>query len=104
MKQTLFLLIGIAFAAAAETGPVPEVVVVHPSSGAVTQRLTLPGSLEPYERTTLFANVTGYLKTIAVDIGDTVTTGTVSRVFISWPRDVSSGRRRPSFSMTGFRW
>ncbi len=43
----------------------------------ISQRLTLPGSLEPYEKSSLYARVTGYLDEIRVDIGDIVTKGQV---------------------------
>jgi membrane fusion protein (multidrug efflux system) len=55
----------------------PVVVVATPQRGTIARSLTLPGDLVGYYQSTLYAKVTGYLKTIAVDKGDWVKTGQV---------------------------
>lgn len=41
----------------------------------LTQYVTLPAELQPYRKAVLYAKVSGYLKSIAVDIGDRVKEG-----------------------------
>ena len=48
--------------------------------GAVERTITLPGDLVGYYQSALYAKVTGYLKSIAVDKGDSVKTGEVLAV------------------------
>lgn len=55
----------------------PTVVVIEPKQRDMTQNILLPGSLEPYEKASLHAKVTGYLEEIRVDIGDPVRQGDV---------------------------
>ena len=55
----------------------PVVVVATPQRGTITRSLTLPGDLVGYYQSTLYAKVTGYLKTIPVDKGDWVKAGQV---------------------------
>ena len=38
----------------------------------IADRITLPGTVTPYEAVTLYAKVTGYLTSLSVDIGDHV--------------------------------
>src|SRR4051794_30380972 len=52
--------------------PVPEVVVISPRRGDIHRFVTLPGTLRANQEVTLHAKVAGYLKSIAVDKGDTV--------------------------------
>ena len=54
-----------------------DVQVVSPVRQAVTQTIELPVSVEALETTTLLSKVSGYLASIAVDIGDTVSQGQV---------------------------
>jgi len=73
MKAAGALLFGIAtlsFAAA----PV-EVKVTRPARGEIIRYVTLPGSIRANQQATLYAKVPGYLKSIAVDRGDTVKAG-----------------------------
>lgn len=58
----------------------PRVVVIRPQQGAVERTITLPGDLVGYYQSALYAKVTGYLKSIAVDKGDSVKTGEVLAV------------------------
>jgi membrane fusion protein (multidrug efflux system) len=53
----------------------PEVKVVSPHRGEVVRYVTLPGTLRANQQVTLYAKVAGYLKSIAVDKGDTVKSG-----------------------------
>ncbi len=64
-----------AVTAAPQTEPPLEVKTVHPSRGEILRGVTLPGEIKPYQQATLYAKVTGYLKTIAVDKGDQVKEG-----------------------------
>lgn len=74
----LAIVLGVGPAAAGETSrSATTVSVVRPNTKPVTQTLALPGSLEPYERAELHSRVTGYLKTIRVDVGDRVQQGDV---------------------------
>lgn len=50
----------------------PTVIVELPSEGSIGEKIVLPGNLEPYERATLYAKVSGYLERVDVDIGDSV--------------------------------
>lgn len=61
--------------AAETTAPLVEVVAAR--NGTVDQRVRLAGSLEPYERVSLHARVTGYLEELRVDIGSRVEAGEV---------------------------
>lgn len=53
------------------------VVVVRAERGDVTRSITLPGDLVGLYQSTLYAKVTGYLKSISVDKGDWVKNGQV---------------------------
>ncbi len=64
-------------AGAAKPEAAAEVRLVRPSRGEITRSITLPGELKAYQSATLYAKVTGYLKSIAVDKGDTVKEGAV---------------------------
>ena len=55
--------------------PPLEVKAIHPFRGEITSSVTLPGEIKPYQQATLYAKVTGYLKTITVDKGDPVQEG-----------------------------
>jgi len=67
-------------AAAKESGTVPEVQVVKPTRRDVAATLRLPATVSPYNQTTLYSKVSGYLKTIHVDKGDSVRAGQVLAV------------------------
>ena len=57
---------------ASDAPQAPMVVVATPQRGPISRTLTLPGDLVGYYQSTLYAKVTGYLKTISVDKGDWV--------------------------------
>ena len=54
-----------------------EVTVVSPRRGDIHRFVSLPGGLRANQQVTLHAKVAGYLKSIAVDRGDTVKVGQV---------------------------
>jgi membrane fusion protein (multidrug efflux system) len=64
---------------ASSTAPATEspvdVKVIHASRGEITRRITLPAEIKANQSATLYAKVTGYLKTITVDKGDRVKEG-----------------------------
>ena len=64
------------FAATAGSALNPvEVQIVRPTRGPIIRYVTLPGEIKANQQATLYAKVTGYLKTIAVDKGDQVKAG-----------------------------
>ncbi len=66
--------------AESDTAPpqqLPRVVVIRPRRGAAVRSLTLPGDVVGFYQSALYAKVTGYLKSIAVDKGDRVKKGQV---------------------------
>jgi RND family efflux transporter MFP subunit len=54
---------------------VPTVLVTKPVLGAATVHLVLPGTVQAYIQSTVYAQVTGYLKRWLVDIGTPVKQG-----------------------------
>jgi RND family efflux transporter MFP subunit len=58
----------------------PRVEIVRPRRVTVAQRLQTNATLEAFEETDLFANVSGYLSDVRVDIGDHVKAGQVLAV------------------------
>ncbi len=50
----------------------PLVTVVNPVHRAAVRAITLPASVDPFEKATLYAKVVGYLQWIKVDQGDQV--------------------------------
>lgn len=65
-------------AATAANAPNPvEVQIARPTRGEIRRYVTLPGEIKANQQATLYAKVTGYLKTIAVDKGDQVKAGTL---------------------------
>jgi membrane fusion protein (multidrug efflux system) len=52
-----------------------EARAVHAAPGPITRFVTLPAEIKALHEATLYAKVTGYLKTIAVDKGDEVKQG-----------------------------
>jgi membrane fusion protein (multidrug efflux system) len=56
--------------------PVP-VHITHLSTGPITRSVILPAQVIAFQEATLYAKISGYLKSIAVDKGDKVAVGTV---------------------------
>ena len=61
---------------APEDAPI-QVHLTHLSVGPITRSVILPAQVIPFQQATLYAKVSGYLKTITVDKGDRVTSGAV---------------------------
>lgn len=61
--------------APAENDGVPTVRLVEVKRSPREQELTLPGSMLADQQTTLYARINGYLKSFAVDLGDSVKKG-----------------------------
>src|SRR5712664_1431123 len=57
--------------------PPVQVRVTHLSAGPITRSVMLPAQVIAFQEVTLYAKVSGYLKTIAVDKGDKVAAGAV---------------------------
>jgi membrane fusion protein (multidrug efflux system) len=64
----------------AQTQSRRTVVVMRPQRGDIVHSITLPGDLVGLYQSTLYAKVTGYLKSISVDKGDWVKQGQVLAV------------------------
>jgi RND family efflux transporter MFP subunit len=60
-----------------EQPAVPVVEVITPQKGRLDRTTTQPGTVEAFQSARLFAEVSGYLKTQTVDIGDRVKKGQV---------------------------
>ena len=54
-----------------------ELPATKPTSGTIHRWVALPSTLAPWQQATLYAKVTGYIKKIAVDKGDSVKAGQV---------------------------
>lgn len=61
----------------AEANRGPRVEVITARQGPTVREITLLGDAKPFTTTTLFAKVSGYIKTIHVDKGDTVKAGQI---------------------------
>lgn len=59
---------------------IPHVLVIHPQRADMRRTITLPGDLVGYYQSALYSKVTGYLKEIYVDKGDSVKAGQVLAV------------------------
>lgn len=73
--RILSLSVAIATATTALAQTPPEVSVTTPRRGDIHRFVTLPGTLRANQQVTLHAKVAGYLKSISVDVGDTVKAG-----------------------------
>jgi RND family efflux transporter MFP subunit len=71
---------GTSSTAARATGSVPEVQVVKPIRRDVASTIRIPATVSPLYQTTLYAKVSGYLKSIHSDKGDWVKQGQVLAV------------------------
>src|SRR5687767_12154491 len=76
VARVSLLLLGLPLGAFAGAAPAAvEVAVTTPKRGDIHRYVTLPGTLRANQQVTLHAKVAGYLKSIAVDVGDTVKAG-----------------------------
>jgi RND family efflux transporter MFP subunit len=72
----LVLLASALSTALAADAPKPlELRAARPTRGDVVRYVAAPGTIKPAQQATLYAKVPGYLKSLAVDRGDTVTAG-----------------------------
>lgn len=55
----------------------PRVETIRPRQEDLLHQITLPASLEAFQKATLYSKVAGYLQWIRVDIGDPVRKGTI---------------------------
>src|SRR5258708_7082205 len=62
---------------ASEAARGPRVIVSTVAKGPEFRTITLLGDAKPYVMATLFAKVSGYLKSVSVDKGDSVAAGQV---------------------------
>jgi membrane fusion protein (multidrug efflux system) len=72
MKFTPFICAVLVLAGNARAAEAPALKVTHPKRGEITRFVTLPGTIRANQQATLCAKVPGYLKSIAVDKGDSV--------------------------------
>ena len=71
MIRLLFALLAVSSAQAL------ELPTAKPTTGTIHRWVALPSTLAPWQQATLYAKVTGYIKKIAVDKGDSVKAGQV---------------------------
>ena len=57
--------------------PPVQVRITHLFAGPITRAVILPAQVTAFQEATLYAKVSGYLKSIAVDKGDKVAAGAV---------------------------
>jgi RND family efflux transporter MFP subunit len=69
------ILTGRALAKETEKTSVATVSLAKPISSSANEILTLPGTIQPYNRALIYAQVTGYLKSWSQDIGAQVKAG-----------------------------
>jgi membrane fusion protein, multidrug efflux system len=84
IRLATLLSIAVLWAGGCDTPVIPmttpqraTVDVVHPRQGQIAKSIDLPGDVVGFYEAALHAKVTGYLKTISVDKGDSVKTGQV---------------------------
>ena len=62
---------------AADAPKPPELKAARPARGDIVRYVAVPGAIKPAQQAVLYAKVAGYVKSIAVDKGDTVAAGQV---------------------------
>jgi membrane fusion protein (multidrug efflux system) len=75
LLSLVWLLVAPVAMPAADAPKPVEVKTAKPARGDIHRFVTLPGSIKPNQQATLYAKVSGYLKTLAVDKGDRVSAG-----------------------------
>ena len=81
--------VGSAQARAESTSAVPSVKVVRPRAGGIPRTIQQPAIMHAFESVDLYAMVSGYLKSQAVDIGSRIKKGEVLAE-INVPRDAKA--------------
>jgi RND family efflux transporter MFP subunit len=66
---------GVQLARTTEEGAVPSVNVVHPKAAAPSQEIVLPGNMQAFTDSPIYARTSGYLKRWYFDIGSRVKQG-----------------------------
>jgi len=97
-----------------EEQAIPSVVIIKPGKQGDTPTLDLPGRLEAYSRASLYARVSGYLKSWKVDIGTPVKAGQLlaeieapdlDQQLLQGKADLASARVNASLAeITAARW
>ena len=97
-----------------EEQAIPSVVIIKPGMQGDTPTLDLPGRLEAYSRASLYARVSGYLKSWKVDIGTPVKAGQLlaeieapdlDQQLLQGKADLASARANASLAeITAARW
>ena len=97
-----------------EEQAIPSVVILKPGKQGDTPTLDLPGRLEAYSRASLYARVSGYLKSWKVDIGTPVKAGQLlaeieapdlDQQLLQGKADLASARANASLAeITAARW
>ena len=97
-----------------EEQAIPSVVIIKPGKQGDTPTLDLPGRLEAYSRASLYARVSGYLKSWKVDIGTPVKAGQLlaeieapdlDQQLLQGKADLASARANASLAeITAARW
>jgi RND family efflux transporter MFP subunit len=97
-----------------EEQAIPSVVIIKPGKQGDTPTLDLPGRLEAYSRASLYARVSGYLKSWKVDIGTPVKAGQLlaeieapdlDQQLLQGKGDLASARANASLAeITAARW
>ena len=97
-----------------EEQAIPSVVIIKPAKQGDTPTLDLPGRLEAYSRASLYARVSGYLKSWKVDIGTPVKAGQLlaeieapdlDQQLLQGKADLASARANASLAeITAARW
>ena len=77
---------------------VPTVTLAKLSQGAAYQTLTLPGSIQPYNKALIYARVNGYLKSWNKDIGAHVTAGEVLATVVAPDLDQQLAQARATLA------
>lgn len=86
----------LSFPVAQAANPIP-VQIVHPTQGNVNRWVSLPGNIKAQQEAVLFAKVPGYLKSIAVDKGDSVKVGATLAVLETPELSADLSRYRAEF-------
>jgi RND family efflux transporter MFP subunit len=73
MKRLIWFCL--TFALGVAPSPAADFKAARPQRGEIIRYVTLPGSIKANQQATLYAKIAGYLKSLAVDKGDSVKAG-----------------------------
>jgi RND family efflux transporter MFP subunit len=91
----------LAAAAQQEQTAKPIVTVVNPTVPPLSEKTTLPGTIEPLEEATISARSSGYLKQWFVDIGDHVKAGQLMAIVETPDTDALTAQARAELASSG---